>query len=307
MSAGWVAVSVRARAMTRRRLGQPAVLQLASSPSVEAAVSALAQTTYGRQVRPGLTLAEAQRAVVDALVWNARVLAGWSPREGVTILRCLVAPLEVVNVQDHLQRLAGVDAPAAFGLGGLATAWPRLRATTDTREVRAVLAASAWGDPGGEGPRDIGLSMRVSLADRVIAAVPSAGTWAAGATALLVAREVVLEDRRLPQRTQAAASRVIGPSAASATSLPALFAALPSSARWALAGVEHPRDLWLAEARWWARVEVDSAALARRATAGPEVLVGAVGLMAVDAWRVRAALEVAARGGGPVEAFRAVA
>jgi hypothetical protein len=293
--------------MTRRRLGVPELLQLASSPSVEAAVSALAQTTYGRQVRPGQTLAEAQRAVVDAFAWNARVLAGWSPREGVTILRVLVAPLEVANVQDHLQRLAGGAAPAAFRLGGLATAWPRLQATSDGREITSVLTASAWGDPGGESPRDIGLSMRASLADRVIAAVPPAGAWAAGATALLVAREVVLEDRRLPHRIQLTASRVIGPAAASATTLPALLAGLPSSAQWALAGVDDPRDLWRAEARWWARVEKDSAALARRATAGPKVLVGAVGLMAVDAWRVRAALEVAARGGGPVEAFHAVA
>ena len=45
----------------------------------------------------------------------------------------------------------------------------------------------------------------------------------------------------------------------------------------------------------------------RRSTPGPEILVGAVALLAVDAWRVRAALEVAAHGGGPLEALDVVA
>jgi hypothetical protein len=45
----------------------------------------------------------------------------------------------------------------------------------------------------------------------------------------------------------------------------------------------------------------------RHAGTGRGVLVGAVALLAVDAWRVRAALEVAARGGGPTEALDAVA
>lgn len=307
MSAGWVAASVRARAMTTRRLGRAAVVRLAASPSTEAAVSALAQSTYGHQVRVGQSLAEAQRAVVHAVAWNVRVLAGWTPREGVALLRVLMAILEMANVQDHLQRLAGAEPPAPFRLGGLATAWPRLQQTTDTRALRRALAASPWGDPGGETPREIGLAMRTVLADRVTAAVPAAAAWAAGATALLLAREVALQGEVMPERAHMAASRVVGPAAVSSATIPALVATLPANALWALAGVERPTDLWRAEARWWARVEKDSTAMVRKATAGPEVVVGAVGLMAVDAWRVRAALEVAARGGAPVEAFHAVA
>jgi hypothetical protein len=149
--------------------------------------------------------------------------------------------------------------------------------------------------------------MRTALADRVTAAVPAAAAWAAGATALLLAREVALEGQVVPERARVAASRVVGPAAISSATIPALVATLPANALWALAGVERPADLWRAEARWWARVEKDSTAMVRKATAGPEVVVGAVGLMAVDAWRVRAALEVAARGGAPVEAFHAVA
>jgi len=302
-----VAAGVRARAMTSRRLGRAGCVRLASHPSVETAVVELALSTYGRQVRPGQTLSEAQRAVVDVAAWNVRVLAGWVPREGVTVLRVLIAVLEAANVQDHLERLAGAQPPAPFRLGGLATAWPRLQRTTSAPDLRRALAASAWGDPGGESPREITLWLRTTLADRVVAAVPEASVWASGATALLVAREVFLEGRRLPEHARLAASRVIGPAAVSATSLPELAAALPARARWALADVDRPDALWRAEARWWARVDEDATALVRHARTGRGVLVGAVGLMAVDAWRVRAALEVAARGGGPTEALDAVA
>lgn len=307
MSVAWVAGNVRARAMTRRRLGRVAVRELAASPSIEAALVTLARTPYGHDVRDGLTLAEAQRAVVDTVAWNVRVLSGWVPRDGVAILRVLLGTLEAANVEDHLQRLAGAQAPAPYRLGGLATAWPRLGRTASAEEVRRVLAASPWGDPGGATPREVGLAMRTSLADRVMAAVPAAGSWAAGATALLLAREVVAARRPLPARARAFAARVVGPRACSAGTLPALTAALPSSARWALADVREPGDLWEAEARWWARVERDGFTLARRGTTDPQVLVGTVAVMAADAWRVRAALELAARGGTPLEVFDAVA
>jgi hypothetical protein len=74
-----------------------------------------------------------------------------------------------------------------------------------------------------------------------------------------------------------------------------------------LSDVVEPGDLWRAEARWWARVEQEGGALTRHPSPGHERVVGAVALMAVDAWRVRAALERAASGGGPLEDFDAVA
>lgn len=307
MSAGWVAVGVRARAMSRRRVGRAGARSLAAGPTLAAALSTLAQSPYGHDVRPGQTLAQAQRAVVDTAVWNLRVLAGWAPRTGATILRVLLAGLEISNVEDQLHRFAGEESPPPYRLGALATAWPRLAATTSVGEVRGVLATSWWGDPGGVTAAEIGLAMRTCLADRTMAAVPAAGVWAGGATALLVARTLVQERRDLPAVARLAASRVLGPGALSAATVPELAAAVPASARWALAGVRDPEDLWQAEAGWWARVERDGLDLGRRALAGPQSLVAAVALLAVDAWRVRAALEVAARGGGPVEVFDAVA
>jgi hypothetical protein len=307
MSAGWVAASVRARAMTRRRLGRVGVQALAANRSVEAAVAALADTTYGSQVRPVHTLAEAQRAAVGTVAWNIRVLAGWSPRDGVGMLRALIAPLEAANVRDHVLRLAGEDTPDPFRLGGLSTAWSRVQETTSLADLRRTLTASLWGDPGGSTPREVDLAMRTAVADRVVAAVPSAGGWATAATALLVARERLLVGRPLPAAAHLAASRVVGAAAVSAVTLPELHAALPAAARWVLADVDDPPDLWRAEARWWARVERDGAALVRRSRTGPDVVVGAVAMMAVDAWRVCGALEMAARGGGASEVFDAVA
>ena len=65
MSAGWVAGSVRARAMARRRLGAGAARQLAACGSLAEALRVLAATPYGREGLPGQTLAAAQHAVAS--------------------------------------------------------------------------------------------------------------------------------------------------------------------------------------------------------------------------------------------------
>jgi hypothetical protein len=292
--------------MTRRRLGRPAARRLAACPSLAAALTALAETPYGHDVRPGQTLAQAQRAIVDTAIWNVRVLAGWAPRDGVTCLRVLVGGVEIANVEDHLRRLAGATPPSPYRLGALATAWPRLAVTTSLDEVRAVLATSSWGDPGGTAAGQVGMAMRTCLADRTMEEVPAAAEWAAGATALLMARVAALGGQLAPP-ARPAASRVVGPAAVAASGLPQLITALPRVAGWALVGVDHPDDLWQAEARWWSRVERDATDLMHRALPGQALLTATVALLAVDAWRVRAALEVAARGGGPLEVFDAVA
>jgi hypothetical protein len=308
VSAAWVAGSVRASAMTRRCLGWAATRTLAGCSSSGLAVAQLADSSYGHDVRAGQSLADAQRAAVATVLWNLRVLSGWQPRDGVVMLRALLGAVEAANVGDHLQRLSGVRVPPPFQLGGLATAWPRLAATTSVADLRRALAASPWGDPGGDTPREIALTMRLALADRIMREVPVAGEWAAGAAALLLAREVASEHRELSDRTRLVASRVVGPAAvSSAVTLPDFVGALSGAARWALADVDGPAALWRSEAAWWTRVGREGAALCRHAGPGPQVLVGAVAVMAVDAWRVRAALEMAARGGGRLEVFDAVA
>ena len=149
--------------------------------------------------------------------------------------------------------------------------------------------------------------MRLSLADRAIAVAPPAAPWAAGAVALLLARGIALEHPELTAGARLSAARVVGPAATAATTLPDLVASLSRTASWALTGVAEGTDLWRAECRWWGRVESEAFALTRSPRAGPSVVLGAVALMAVDAWRVRAALEVAARADASPEDLDAVA
>ena len=52
-----------------------------------------------------------------------------------------------------------------------------------------------------------------------------------------------------------------------------------------------------------ARVEQDGLRLLRAPGLDRRAVLGAVAVMACDAWRIRAALELAARGGAPVEAY----
>ncbi len=310
MSAGWVAATVRARAMSRRRLGRVAVRELAAEPDLDAALARLARSPYRREVRGGMTLAQAQRGVVAATLWNVRVLSGWLPRRGVSLLRVLVSPVEAANVVDHLDHLArgrSGPAPVPYRLGGLGTTWPRLAATSTPDEVRAALATSPWGDPGGSSTREVALALRLTAGDRIASAVPAAADWAAGHLALLVAREVAAERLPLPGRVRDDLVFALGERVAEASTLPALVQALPRSAAWALDGVSERDDLWRAEARWWARVERDAFRLVRSSTPGAEASVGAVALLATDAWRVRAALESAARHGRALEDFDAVA
>jgi hypothetical protein len=297
MSAGWVAGNVRARAMSRRRIGSAAVHALARHHDLGEATAALARTSYGHDVRAGQDLDTAQRAVVASVLWNLRVLAGWQPLRGVATMRLLFGAVERSNVLAHLEAMLGAEPRAPYQLGALGTAWSRVSRTSTPEGVRQVLAASVWGDPGGTTPREVALGMRAQLADRVVGLLPDAAAWAAGDTALLVARETILQDRDLPAQARIAAGRVLGPAALSARTLPELRAAVPANARWALATVEDPADLWRGEARWWLRVARDGSAMIRASRFGEPILLGATALLAVDAWRVRAALEVAARGG----------
>lgn len=309
MSGGWVAGSVRSQAIARRRLGTAGARGLAAAGSLAEAVEALAGSPYGGQVRADDGLADAQRGVAAGLLWNLRVLAGWLPGHGVGMLRLLAGWFEIANVDEHLQALASPvparhphqDRPAEppYRLGALATSWPRLAAAGSVAGLRATLATSPWGDPGGAGSRDIQLGMRLAWANRVATQVPAARAWAAGAAALLVAREHLAGRRRLPGPAEALAARLLGRRWPAASSLAELAAALPAPARWVLDGVADPADLWAAEVRWWRRLRTDGARLLAAGGFGPGPIVGAVALLAADAWLVRGALEVAARGGAP--------
>ncbi|TMR90772.1 V-type ATPase subunit [Nonomuraea basaltis] len=291
MSGAWVAGSTRARALVRRRLGEAGTRRLAQAGTFEAAVDALSDTPYGHDVRSGQDRAAAERAVSATLLWHLRVLAGWAPQQGTDVMRLLARWFEIANV-DAL--LAGEDAP--FKLGALATSWSRLAQAGTPQAVRATLVSSAWGDPGDDSPRGIQLGMRLSWAVHLADAFDPAVPWAAGATALLVARERLLEGRELNPQSSARAAALLGREAPRAGSLPEMAACLPVAAAWVIEDLERPEDLWRGEIHWWRRLDRDGRALLADSRFRLEPVVGALAVLAVDAWRTRAALALAARG-----------
>ncbi len=306
--AGWVAGVTRARAMLSRALGAERAGQVASAPGLDAAVRYLSASAYGHGLPSEASVAEAQRAVAETLVWQLRVLAGWQPPSGVTALRLLACGFEIANAEDHLRTLTDGGPPRPpYRLGTLATAWPRLALTGSPQELRAALAASAWGDPGAATPAAVAVGMRVSAAVRTATAVPEAARWAAGRLALLVGRETFVARRSLTRASALRAGRLLGTDAMAASSYPDFQRHLPPAARWAVAGVEGPSELWRAEWRWWHRLDEDGRGLTHGARLGRAPVVGAAAVLSADAWRARGALELAARGGGRWEAFDAPA
>ena len=244
-----------------------------------------------------------QDAVAGSVLWHLRILAGWVPETGVRVLRVLAGGFEIANVDQHLVELSGGTARPPFRMGMLATAWPRLAGTASTAQVRLVLSGSPWGDPGGNTAHDIRVGMRLAWARRVCARIPEAAGWALAATALLLATERFVGGRPAP----AGARRLLGSRAEAASSIDEVAAALPPAAAWVLDGVTRPVDLWRAQARWWRRVRTDGDVLLARPGFAAAAAVGAAAVLAGDAFLVRAALEVAARGGGALEDFDALA
>mgnify|MGYP003308788518 CR=1 FL=1 len=82
---------------------------------------------------------------------------------------------------------------------------------------------------------------------------------------------------------------------------------LPPAAAQALDGVNRAADLWRAEAALAARIESEGFSLLRAGLPGPDVVLGAMAVLATDAWRVRAALASAAVRAGTSEVLNAVA
>ncbi|MFJ1730557.1 hypothetical protein [Streptomyces sp. NPDC088254] len=308
MSAGWVAGAVRAKALVGRYPGTAGVREIARGPTLGDALQRLATTPYARYTRTATDLRQAQRAVSATLLWHLRVLAGWLPRDGTRLLVPLAAGFEIANVASRLPAPDGRRAQTRepYRLGALETAWRRLEHAGTPAEIRASLTASPWGDPGGDTPWALVTGMRMAAVRRTAVAVQPARRWAQGRAVLLAARELFVHHRSLPEPVLRDAARLLGTRSTSASTYQEFRERLPSSAGWVLKDIDEPGELWRAEVRWWRTVQGDGAALVREGRYGPRVVVGAVALLSVDAWRARAALESAARGGRPGEVFDAL-
>ena len=322
MNVAWAASTTRGLGLLRRRVGRTRALELARSENLDAAVAELARTPYGREVRPGMDLAAARHGVSSTLLWHLRVLAGWGPVLGSARLAALVAGFEAANISGHVAALDGRGTSRVFDLGSLAGVWPLVARTSTTAEVREVLAASPWGDPGTDDFAAVRMALRFAWARRVAQAAPEAATWAAAGAALALGRALVV-GAPPPGGSQAArdATALVGGHWREAADPAGLAASLPPAVRRFLSGPatedgsaagSAPRrpelGSWSAEAAWWTNVEAEAQVLAAPPRPSAGAVVGVAGALGADAWRVRAALELAARGGGSLaEVLDAVA
>jgi hypothetical protein len=308
MIANWVAASIRARSMAQLRLGAGRCRQLATATNLATALALLADSGYAKRLVGVTGLMAAQRATNETLLWQLRVLAGWLPPGGTGLIRAIAAIYERDNIVALAARLAGgPELSAAYELGGLATAWPRLRELPSLPALTEALQRSAWGIPG---PIDaVTLRDVLSLAwlRRLAAAAPAASGWARSASTLVAVRMVLVDHTTPTSRVLDLVRPWLGREWANARDLNRFRASLPRLSQTVLDGVDDPRDLWRVEARIRADVETDGFRLIHGALPGPEVVLGAIAVLAVDGWRLRAALAAAEAGTGSSEVLDAVA
>ncbi len=309
MTAGWVAAGVRGRALLRRRLGPDGAARLAASPSLATGLAQLAPTSYSHDVKPGQDVAAAQHAVSATALWHLRVLAGWGPPLGAGPLRVLGGGYEIANVTGRLLELSGGSVRSPYVLGSLATAWPAVAAARSSSELRTALGSSPWGDPGSAELPDVRVALQLAWARRVFDGVPGAADWAVAGAALLIARLIVTgAEASLGATAKRDATHLLGTDWPRATTVEELAGLVPRAAQRALVPASSSGDLWRAETYWWSVVETAATSLAERPRPDASAGVGVATLLAADAWRVRAAIACAARGGGDLaEVLGAVA
>lgn len=308
MTANWVAASIRARSMAQLRLGAGRCRQLATATNLATALALLADSGYAKRLVGVTGLMAAQRATNETLLWQLRVLAGWLPPGGTGLVRAIAAVYERDNIVALAGRLAGgPELSAAYQLGGLATAWPRLREQSSLPALTEALQRSAWGIPG---PIDaVALRDVLTLAwlRRLSAAAPAAGRWARSASTVVAARMVLVDHTAPTSRVLDLVRPWLGREWANTRDLDRFRASLPRLSQTVLDGVDDPGDIWRAEAQMRTDVEADGLRLIHGALPGPEVVLGAIAVLAVDGWRLRAALAAADAGTGSSEVLDAVA
>jgi hypothetical protein len=253
-----------------------------------------------------MSIAAARRAIGSVCVWHLRVLTGWLPPHAGDAVRVFAARFEQVNIGDRLALMAGEQPAQPYVLGALAVAGPGVAAASSSEDVRAALRRSAWGDPGSVAWPVVQVALEARWTSWLAEAVPMAGAWAAGAAALVAARQLAAR-RALPEPAMADLRRQLGSAWERAGDLDELSPKLPTAGRWVLEGVDEPGDLWRAEGRWWRRVDDEATTALRAGRPGPAMAAAAAARLVADAWRAQAALEAAAWGRPGIEAFDVVA
>jgi len=294
--------------MARRRIGAGAARRIALAPGLADALGLLSGTAYADASVPNTSLPTAEWLVSAAELWQLRVLSGWLPRSAVGLARALGARYERANIETHAR---GMEEPGStrqyYELGSLALSWPRIAMTTSPQALRAALAASPWGDPGGSTMEVLHDALTLRWLRMMAAEAAPAIEWVTGAATLIVAKQLLVATTGPSAGLVRAAAPLVGTDWVGASSMSALRAAIPVAGRWVLEGIDSPSDLWRAETGLGARVESDGFRLLRHGTPGVEPFLGAVAVLAADGWRVRVALGDAALGAGPGEVLNVLA
>lgn len=301
MTAGWVAGTVRGRALLHRSIGLVGARAIAEAESWPAARGELGTTPYGVHLPDDADRVAAHRTAVTATLWHLRVLAGWLPPGATGLARLAAGPFEIANVELRIASLSGAPDDTArpiepLPLASLAVAWPRVAIATSADQVRASLSRSVWGDPGGTDASAMALGLRVGWARRLQRASPLARPWALGMLGVLIAREQFAFQRPIGEITAHELDRALGRRWRTASTLAELRERLPEPAVWALAGIDDPSSLWRAELAVLRRVFADAEPIVRSSRYGRDTMVAVLALLLVDLWRVSAAIEAAGRG-----------
>ncbi len=313
MTAGWVAATIRGRALLRSSMGVPTARRISSAATWEEARRDLGSTVFGSGVFGRGLGGEEDRASARAnagasTVWQLRVLAGWVPPTDTALVRVAAGPIEIGNIEQHLARCAGgAQVAPAVSMGSLGIAWPRAGHADSAVAVRQVLRRSAWGDPGGDAPAEVALGLRVAWLRRVLRADPATRPWVLGALAVMVARERFAFDRDISPMTRRELVRFLPRDVPTSDSLAALVARLPDVASWPFDDVDAADELWRAEAAVLRRVAGDADRRVATARAGRSTFTAILASLLVDLWRVQAAIELAGHGDLGREVFDAVA
>ena len=291
----WVAVSVRARAMAQQRVGAGGANRIAASGSLGNALTLLAPSIYGQRFATASSLIGYQHDISATILWQLRVLAGWIPAGGGGLTRAAAAGFELRNIAQCAQQIISHSAPETrFDLGTLGTAAAQFQAATMMTELEQILRRSSWGDAGH--PQTIGAlvdTLTISWLRRLAATAPASRDWAQYATVLVAARTVLVDGHKPERRLVELTRPFIGTEWSHATNLTVFSKALPRSCSAIIEGVTSPDELWRAEARLGVIIEADAMRLLRDPLPGPDIVLGALAVLAVDAWRLRAAIALA--------------
>ena len=248
----------------------------------------------------------ARRAATVATAWQLRVLAGWLPPASSGMVRSFAAPLEIANIEAHLEHVTHGTPVVPIALGTLGVAWPGARRTRTADELRSQLSRSAWGDPGGIDRTTVAVGLRVAWARRLARQTKLSAGWARGGAALLAARERLAFDRTIAETTARELDRLLGRGWRKASTIAEFAERLPKVA-WVFDGVDTTADLWRAEITVVGRVAADAHRVVAAGGNVRDSVASILALLLVDLWQVHAAIETAGRTPMVTEVFDAVA